>query len=344
MKGNSFVLGREVDLFEEELAAHLGVPEVVGVGNGTDALRLGLLAAGVSPGDEVITVSHTAIATVAAIHSIGAVPVLVDVNPDDMTIDPSLVEAAISDQSSAVVAVHLYGQPVDLTSLQAICRRFGLALIEDVAQAQGATYFGKPLGTFGDLAAFSFYPTKNLGAVGDGGAIATNDPEVAASVRRLRQYGWDSERRCVMTGFNSRLDELQAAVLRVKLRSLDASIKRRQKHAIQYANLLDSEVVTPQKVRENSTHGYHLYVVRSSKREFLSLSLSQNGVKTGIHYAIPAHLQPAYSPVVRVPESLHVTEMLAKEVLSLPMFPSLHTKSIRKVCDVINATNAARIN
>lgn len=323
MEKGWFVLGDEVLAFESELAAYLGVAHGVGVGSGTEALHLALAACGIGAGDEVITVAHTAVATVAAIELSGATPVLVDIEPDHYTLDASKLEAAIGPRTKAVVPVHLYGQAADLSPVMEIARRRGLKVIEDCAQAHGALYQGRRVGAWGDMACFSFYPTKNLGAFGDGGMVVTNDQDLAGRARLLREYGWAERNVSSVAGWNSRLDELQAAILRVKLRYLDADNAARQQWAFFYDQALaESQLVLPKFLPE-APHVYHLYVVRCGDRDRLHDFLHARGIGTLIHYPVPVHLQPAYRCRLRGSDQLPETERAAGEVLSLPMYPEL---------------------
>jgi dTDP-4-amino-4,6-dideoxygalactose transaminase len=338
LESGRYILGEEVSAFEREFADYIGVRDAVGVGSGTEALHLAVAACGIGAGDEVITVAHTAIATIAAIELSGATPVLVDIEPEYFTLDPRSVEAAITPRTKAIVPVHLYGQPADLDAIMSIAARHGIRVIEDCAQAHGATYRGKRVGSFGDLACFSFYPTKNLGAIGDGGAVVTNDPELAARVRQLRQYGW-SERNVNgirgwnaseipgwhvngIRGWNSRLDELQAAILRVKLPLLDADNERRREIASLYGELLaDTDLTLPAR-RRDATHVFHLYVVRSSDRNNLLSALRSSGVGAMVHY-----------PFSSFPRSTNLpnTERATGEILSLPIYPELTDVEVEKV-------------
>lgn len=330
-----YVLGEEVEAFEEEFAGYIGVAHGIGVGSGTEALHLALKACGVGPGDEVITVAHTAVATVAAIELAGATPVFVDIESAYFTLAPEALEAAISPQTKAIIPVHLYGQPADLHQIMAIAQKYSLRVIEDCAQAHGSHYNGKKAGAFGDMACFSFYPTKNLGAVGDGGMVVTNDPELAAKARHLREYGWSDRYVSSVSGWNTRLDELQAAILRVKLRTLDDdNLKRSGIAKIYYSALQKSRLVLPP-VRNNIFHAYHLYVVRSEKRDRLKQFLATNGVGALIHYPVPVHLQPAYvaNPLHSLPE----TERAAQEILSLPMYPELAEADALQVARLITS-------
>ncbi len=328
-----FILGPEVEAFEAAFAGYHQVAHAVGVANGTDAIELALRAAGVGPGDEVITVSHTAVPTVCAIERAGARPVLVDVEPDTYTMDPRAAEAAVTPHTRALLPVHLYGQPADMDALGAVAERHGLLLVEDCAQAHGAKYGGQLVGTFGHLAAFSFYPTKNLGAYGDGGAVITQDGEYAARLRRLRQYGQTARYHHAERGVNSRLDELQAAILRVKLAHLDAHNRRRREIAAGYAARLQG-VALPA-VREGAYHVYHLYVVRHPRRDALREALRERGIGTAVHYPLPVHMQPAYADLEcgRLP----VTERVVQEILSLPMYIGLTQADVAAVANALEA-------
>lgn len=332
-----YILGQEVAAFEQEFAAWVGVEHGIGVGSGTEALHLALAAAGVGAGDEVITVSHTAVATVSAIELLGAKPVLVDIEPGLYTLNPALLEAAITPRTKAIIPVHIYGQPVDLDPVLDIARKHGLTVIEDCAQCHGAAYHGRRTGTLGHLACFSFYPTKNLGALGDGGAVVTNDAALAAKVRALREYGWTERYVSHLAGWNSRLDEMQAAILRVKLPHLDADNAARQRLAAVYDAQLLRETVMPPARRPDCTHVFHLYVVRSVERDALQAHLKQQGIGALIHYPVPVHLQPAYRGRLGAEGSLPETEKAAREILSLPLYPELtdeqHAAVVRAVCE-----------
>jgi len=320
LDSGSYILGEQVSLFEEEFADYLGAGFAVGCGSGTDALVLALKALDIGVGDEVIVPSFTATPTVAAAVMAGATPVYVDIEPDYYTLDPVCVEAACTDKTKAIIAVHLYGQAAAMGELMAIAGQRNLRLIEDCAQATGATYHGKKLGTIGDMGCFSFFPTKNLGAIGDGGAISCNDESLAVRLRGLRQYGWDKNRVSLETGINSRLDELQAAVLRIKLRYLDEGNRKRQFIAAYYTEKLGGDIQLPL-LRPDVEHVFHLYVARTDNRQYLIDSLKERHIHTGIHYPVPVHLQPAYLGGTGFGQSLKITESLAKEVLSLPIYP-----------------------
>lgn len=334
LEGGWYILGREVEAFEREFAAYLGVAHVVGVASGTDALHLSLRACGVGPGDEVVTVSHTAVATVAAIELAGATPVLVDIDPVTFTIDCNCLEELLRNRRSArlkaIVPVHLYGRPANMPAVMEIASRHGLQAIEDCAQSHGAAIHGRKTGAWGDIAAFSFYPTKNLAALGDGGAVATNDPALAGRARLLREYGWRERYVSQVAGMNSRLDEVQAAILRVKLRYLDCDNARRRELADAYgAALAGSGLILP-RPEAGSVHIYHQYVVRSAHRDALRTTLRDHGAGSLIHYPVPIHLQPAYRD--RLQHGMMArTEEAAREVLSLPMFPELTLDQVNTV-------------
>lgn len=342
-----FILGQELAAFEQEFAGYIGCAHGVGVANGTDAIELALRACGVGPGNLVLTVSHTAVATVVAIERCGATPVLVDIDPHTYTMDPASLEQAlrtldrrsssIAGRPKAVVPVHLYGQAADLDAIGDIARQRNLALIEDCAQAHGATLDGRTLGTFGVAAAFSFYPTKNLGAMGDGGLVATSDDEVAERLRLLRQYGWRERHVSDVAGVNSRLDELQAAILRAKLPHLDADNARRRAVAAQYTQSLPADKLTGPATRRGCAHVFHQYVIRVEPRDTLRAFLKSQGVGTLIHYPVPVHLQPAYRHRLASVVPLPATERAAREVLSLPMFPEIQVDDVAAVIAHLNA-------
>lgn len=323
LQSNRYILGPEVEALEHEFADFIGTSHAIGVANGTDALELALRALVIVPGDEVITVSHTAVATVAAIEAAGAIPVLVDVNPNFYTLDPQQLSEVLSARTRAVIAVHLYGQAADLDAIGDFCNKNKLALIEDASQAHGATWKGKKLGSIGDMGCFSCYPTKNLGAIGDAGLVTTNNDQLGHSVRMLREYGWQQRYISDIPGRNSRLDELQAAILRVKLRHLDADNMKRRTLAAQYTNFLDRSSVQTPVTRDGAEHVFHLYVVKTRRRQALMDHLKMHDIHAGVHYPLPVHLQPAYKGCTRTARSMEVTEMLANEVLSLPMYPEL---------------------
>ena len=337
LEGGWYILGNEVTAFEREFAACCGVAHAVGVGSGTDALQLALTTCGVGSGDEVITVPHTAVATVAAIELASARPVLVDIDPVRYTLDPARLEAAITPHTRAVIPVHLYGCPADLSPILEIAHQHNLYVVEDCAQAHGAEYRGRPVGSWGHVAAFSFYPTKNLGACGDGGMVVTNDPELAERARLLRQYGWRERYISSLKGLNSRLDELQAAILRVKLHHLkDWNEKRRRLARLYDERLAGSGVITPCRP-EDAMHVYHLYVVRHPRRDDLQTFLREQTIGSLIHYPVPVHLQPAYRDLGYKVGDLPAAEAAAQEVLSLPLYPELREEEAATVADAVIA-------
>lgn len=331
-----YILGAEVELFEQEFAAFCQASHAVGVGSGTDALLLALRACDIGPGDEVITVAQTAVATVAAIELTGARPVLVDVDPLTYTLDPARLAAASTNRTRAIVPVHLYGQPADMPAILDVARHYHLRVIEDCAQAHGALLQGRPVGSWGDLAAFSFYPTKNLGALGDGGMVVTSTADLAARLRLLRQYGWRERYVSEVPGYNSRLDELQAAILRVKLAHLAAHNAARRSLAACYDELLAGTPLILPGVRVDCEHVYHLYVAQSNRRSELQRYLKQQGIATAIHYPAPVHRQPAYARLGYGPGSLPVTERLAGCILSLPLYPQLQPVQVERVAQTIS--------
>lgn len=332
-----YILGREVQSFEEEFSAWLGASCCCGVATGTDALVLALRSCGIGAGDEVITVSHSAVATVAAIEQIGAVPVFVDIDPRTRCMDPSLIERVFSSKTRGIVPVHIFGQPAPMPEIMQVAKKCALKVVEDCAQAHGAEIGGKKVGTFGDAAAFSFYPTKNLGAMGDGGAVVTNDMETGLTCRWLREYGWKERYISHLPGFNSRLDELQAAILRVKLPFLEGDNERRRWIASQYTAALQGSRTAPPAEIVGTLHAMHLYVVETEKRNQLRDHLSINGVSAALHYPMPIHHQPAYLGRVRGGEDLPVTEALYEKILTIPMYPELTDEEVTKVCEALKS-------
>jgi dTDP-4-amino-4,6-dideoxygalactose transaminase len=318
-----YILGDDVRLFEEDFAKYVGTSDAVGVGSGLDALELALRAYGVGPGHEVITAANTFIATVLAIMATGARPVLVDVDQETYNIHPAAIEAAITSKTKAIMPVHLYGQPADMQPILEIARKHGLTVIEDAAQAHGACYDGRRAGSIGHAAAFSFYPAKNLGAYGDGGMVVTNDPVTADKIRRLRNYGQKVKYEHPVIGTNSRLDTIQAAVLRVKLRHLDRWNSARGEHAASYNALLAGSPIVLPKTAQKCTHVYHVYVIQLDRRSEVQELLRARGIGTGIHYLIPVHMQGACAGLGYRKGDFPVTENAASRILSLPMYPEL---------------------
>jgi dTDP-4-amino-4,6-dideoxygalactose transaminase len=332
---SSFILGQEVTDFEETFAQYVGAAGAVGVASGTAALYLAFQACGIGPGDEVITTAHTFIATSEAISQTGATPVFVDIDPQTYNIDPNRVLEAITPRTKALLPVHLYGQPAPLEPLEEIARGHKLWLIEDAAQAHGAEYHEQRCGSIGDLACFSFYPGKNLGAYGDAGAVTGNDPSLLERVRKLRDHGRTSKYEHEEIGFGERLDALQAAILRAKLPHLESWTEARRRNARMYDEMLaDCEVLRPYE-SPDSRHVWHLYVIRSQKRDAVLAHLKQKGIGAAIHYPVPLHRQPAYLKRGYGQLCLPKTEAAATEVLSLPMYPELSTEQINYVVEAV---------
>jgi dTDP-4-amino-4,6-dideoxygalactose transaminase len=332
-----FALGSEVAAFEEEFAAYSGAKMGVGVNSGTSALHVALLAAGVGPGDEVITVPATFVATAAAVHYAGARPVYVDVDPASYTMDPARIEAAITPRTKVVLPVHLYGQAADMDPIMEIARRRNLIVIEDAAQAHGAEYKGRRVGSIGAMGCFSFYPGKNLGAYGEGGMVVTDSPDYARTMRMLRDWGQEKKYHHVLRGFNYRLEGIQGAVLRVKLRRLEAWTEARRSHARAYCRLLsDAGVGLPEEM-SYARHVYHVYAVRVRNRDRVQQALQAAGVGTGIHYPIPVHLQKAYADPAYAKGSFPLSEQLADESLSLPMYAELTNQQLESVAKAVVA-------
>jgi dTDP-4-amino-4,6-dideoxygalactose transaminase len=335
LQQTDFILGQSVADLEQEFAAFCETAHAVGLDSGTSALELALRAYDVGPGDEVITVANTFVATAFAISYTGATPVLVDIDPQTYTMDVNRVEQVITHRTKAIIPVHLYGQPADMDPILELARRHGLIVIEDACQAHGARYKGKRAGSLGHAAAFSFYPAKNLGAYGDGGMVVTNDAETADTIRMLRNYGQRQKYCHELQAFNRRLDTLQAAVLRVKLKRLDVWNSARRQHASLYNRLLaDFDLVRPSEA-DYAESIWHLYVIRSANRDALQAHLAAHGIATGIHYPIPIHLQPAYRDLGYRKGEFPVTEQYAAEILSLPMYAELSADAITWVAEVI---------
>ena len=331
-----YILGREAEAFEACFAELIGAGHAIGCGNGTDALELALRACGIGPGDLVFTVSHTAVATVAAIERAGATAVLIDIEDDGFCMDPAGLAAALKappkGRPAAVIPVHLYGEPAAMVEIVALARAHGLRVIEDAAQSHGALYQGITTGAIGDFGCFSFYPTKNLGAFGDAGAVVTGDAELAAAAREIREYGWRDRYVSAVAGINSRLDPIQAAILSAKIGALDVDNARRQAIAARYdAGLARLSLALPRR-RNDATHVFHQYVVRTKKRDRLREHLRHAQIGTGIHYPLPVHLHPAYRGRVPVgPLGLCRSEAVAREILSLPIYPQLDDEAVDRV-------------
>ena len=339
LESSQFILGKYVENFEKDFAAYCGASYAMGVNSGTSALHLALLAAQVGPGDEVITTPFTFVATAAAIHYCGARPVYVDIDPASFTIDPSRIEEAITPRTKVILPVHLYGQPADMDPILEVARRHRLVVIEDAAQAHGAEYKGRPVGSIGDLGCFSFYPGKNLGAYGEGGAVTTSNEAYAKTIRMLRDWGQTRKYHHDLQGFNYRLEGMQGAILGVKLKHLDRWTNARRNNAALYTqHLAGADVVAPVEM-DYARHVYHVYAVRTASREALIAELNAQGVQTGIHYPIPVHLQKAYADPAFKPDDFPHAERAANEVLSLPMFPELTEEQVRQASGAVAAAS-----
>lgn len=337
MRSGQYILGEPVREFEAEFARYCGARHAVGVASGLAALELALRAAGIGPGDEVITAANTFVATVLAIVHAGATPVLVDAEEQTANLDLEQVEAAVTARTRAILPVHLYGQPAEMQPLTRLAKERGLVLIEDAAQAHGATYRGRHVGTFGDAGCYSFYPTKNLGAAGDGGMVLSGTRKLAETVRKLANYGKRTNFELDLAGYNERLDNVQAAILRVKLRHLDRWTELRRRHAAQYGDLLAGLPIALPQEAPNRRHVYHLYVIRTGRRAALAKYLAQHGIGTGVHYPIPPHRQKPLQNYPFAGQTFPVTERLADEVLSLPVYPELTESDIERVAASIRA-------
>ena len=335
LRNVSFVQGPEVKAFEEAFASYLGVRHCVAVNSGTAALHLTLLALGIGPGDEVITVSHTFIATSEAISAVGARPVFVDIDPVSYTMDPALVEAAITNRTKAILPVHLYGNLADMDSLMEIARRHNLILVEDACQAHGAQYKGRMAGTFGVAGCYSFYPGKNLGACGEGGAMVTNDEALAKKIRMWREHGSVKKYEHMFPGFNFRMEGIQGAVLATKLKYLDGWNDQRRAIAKRYQERLAGQSIVLPSESPNTRHIYHLYVVQAEDRESLRDHLAQGGIETGLHYPIPLHLQEAYASLGYHKGDFPVTEQVTERIVSLPMYPGMSLEAADYASDAI---------
>ena len=335
LTGGRYILGENVAAFETEFANYIGSRYAVAVASGTDALHLALRASGIAAEDQVITVSHTAVATVAAVELAGAQPVLIDVDPDTFTMDVAELESAVSalrtDRLKAIIPVHLYGQPADMLAIKSIANQYNLRVIEDCCQSHGAQLGDQKTGAIGDAAAFSFYPTKNLSAIGDGGMVVTDDHDIAKRVRLLREYGWEKRYVSSCFGTNSRLDEIQAAILRVKLQYLDDDNRRRQAIAGKYDRLLAESGLKLPRPAPKTSHVFHQYVVRTPDRESLRAFLQSNGIGTLVHYPMPVHQQPGMAGVCTRNHCLAKTEEISLQILSLPMYPELTDDQVMTV-------------
>jgi dTDP-4-amino-4,6-dideoxygalactose transaminase len=342
LESGQYILGREVAALEEEFAAYCGARHGVGVNSGTSALHLALLAAGAGPGDEVITAPFTFYAAAAAIVYTGAAPVYVDIDPRTFNLDPAKLEEKITPRTRAILVVHLYGQPADMDSILEIARRRNLVVIEDAAQAHGAEYRGRRIGSIGDIGCFSFYPTKNLGACGEGGLIVTSNPEYARSMRLLRDWGQEQKYRPIARGFNYRLEALQGAILRVKLRRLDAWNEARRTLAAEYDRLLEGAGVERPYALPGARHVYCLYTVRTAERDRVQRQLTEAGIQTAVHYPVPLHLMPPYSDGRYGEGDFPMAEDCAKSVLSLPLHPHMTLEQVAHVAEVVSEITGSR--
>ncbi len=342
LESSQFVLGAEVTAFEEEFAAYCGTAECIALNSGTSALHLALLAAGVGPGDEVITVPFTFVASVAAVAYTGATPVLVDIDPQSFTIDPAAIETAITLRTKAILPVHLYGQSADMDPIIEIARRHGLVVIEDAAQAHGAKYKSRPVGSIADMACFSFYPGKNLGAYGEAGAVTTSNTGYAHTIRMLRDWGQDRKYHHVLRGFNYRMEAFQGAILRVKLRHLDQWTESRRTIVGKYNQLLAGSGIERPMEMPWARHVYHAYTLRTDDRDSLHAALQKEGIQTGIHYPVPVHLQPAYADLGYDRLAFPQSEKAADEVLSLPLYPEMTDDQIQSVSQALTVLATAQ--
>ena len=334
MRSKNYILGEQVSLLEGEFAEYIGTSSAIGVANGTDAIEIALRSLNIGYGDEVITVSHTAVATVAAIEASGAKAVLVDIDPNFYTLNPNQLEMVLTKKTKAVIAVHLYGNAVDLDSVLSFCKANKIFLIEDVSQAHGAKYKGKRLGSIGDIGCFSCYPTKNLGAIGDAGLVTTNNLDLANKVRMIREYGWRN-RTSMFPGRNSRLDEIQAAILRIKLKYLDSDNQKRRDTAKFYYDNLSLLPIEFPKISMNVESVFHLFVINVANQKKLIDYLKKEGVMAGIHYPLPVHLHPAYKDRVVISKDMSVTEGIVKKIVSLPIYPELSINDANKVVNTL---------
>ena len=343
LESGQFVLGSEVAAFEQDFASYCASSECIAVNSGTSALHLALLAAGVGVGDEVITTPFTFVASIASILYASARPVLVDIDPESFTIDPAAIEAAITPRTRAIMPVHLYGQSADMDPILEIAKKHNLVVIEDAAQAHGAKYKGRAVGSIGDMGCFSFYPGKNLGAYGEGGAITTSNPEYARKIRLLRDWGQDRKYHHALRGFNYRMEGFQGAILRVKLAHLEKWTEARRSIVGKYNEILaDCDVETPKEMPW-ARHVYHVYTLRSTERDALQSALTAEGIQTGIHYPVPAHLQPAYSDLGYGPGAFPRAEAIAHEVISLPLYPELSFDQVYEVAQAVKKAAAGKM-
>jgi dTDP-4-amino-4,6-dideoxygalactose transaminase len=336
MNSKTYILGEQVSLLESEFAEYIETSFAIGVANGTDAIEIAIRSLNIGYGDEVITVSHTAVATVAAIEASGATAVLVDIDPNFYTLNPNQLKNALTKKTKAVITVHLYGNAVDIDSVLSFCKINEIFLIEDVSQAHGAKYKGKRLGSLGDIGCFSCYPTKNLGAIGDAGLVTTNNPDLANKIRMIREYGWKN-RTSIIPGRNSRLDEIQAAILRIKLKYLDSDNQKRRDIAKLYCRELSNLPIVLPKVSVHVEPVFHLFVIQVASQKELVNFFKKEGIMLGIHYPIPIHLHPAYIDRVLISKDMSVTEDIVKKIVSLPIYPELSISDAKLIVNSLCA-------
>jgi len=336
LESTHFILGPNVGKLEEEIAGYHGLPYAIGVANGTDALLLALRACGIKAGDEVITTPFTFIATAEVIALIGAVPVFADICPDTFNIDCSRIEEKITSKTKAIIPVHLFGHPAEMDTIMKIARRHNLKVIEDCAQAFGALYKGKKAGTFGDAGCFSFFPSKNLAGYGDGGMVITKDEQIARQVKMLRNHGSEKRYYHDMVGYNSRLDEIQAAIIRVKLKRIDEHNEARRRNAAAYCAAIKNKEVTLPVEQADCSHVYHQFTIRAKKRDELAAALARKNISSAVYYPVPLHRQKAFLDLYRLKGNFPQAEKSAAEVLSLPMFPELKQDEIKIIADALN--------
>ncbi|MDB3986855.1 DegT/DnrJ/EryC1/StrS family aminotransferase [bacterium] len=336
LNSNSYILGKEVENFEKNFSKYIGVNYSVGVSNGTDAIILALQAINIKKGDEIITTSHTAFATIAAIVDVGATPVFIDIKENDFTIDVSKIENKITKKTKAIIAVHIYGNPVDIKEILKIKKKFKITLIEDCAQAHGAEYNKKKVGTFGDFATFSFYPTKNLSTYGDGGMVSTNNNKMFKKIKLLREYGWQRKNYSTQKGSNKRLDELHAGILSIKLAHLDKFNNKRILIAKKYLKKINSKKLILPKMNSLKKHVFHLFVLRikDNQRDHFLDYLKKKNIYAGIHYPLPNHQQITFKKYNKT--KLHITEKISSEIVSIPIYPLLSTKDVNNIINAIN--------
>ena len=335
LNSGQYILGSEVERFEHGFSGFTGSKYSIGVANGTDAITLALKACGIQPGDEIITTSHSAVATAAGIELAGGTPVFVDIDASTRCIDPGKVEAAVTKRTRGIVPVHVYGQPADMLSIMEIAGKYDLVVVEDCAQAHGAKIGGRHVGTFGHAGAFSFYPTKNLGCIGDGGAVITDSEIINEKIRALREYGWETRFQSAYPGMNSRLDELQASILNVKLSSLESDCARRVEIAARYTDAIRNTMLQAPFSVMDAVHAMHLYVIETTERASFMEYLSGQNISSALHYPAPIHEQAAYKDRVRIQGRLENTDALYGRIVTLPLYPQMTDEDVERVCNVL---------